>query len=98
MIGMEVSGQKIVDVIGAGRVDGCHDAVGVAPVAPAVSRIDQQRFAGRRDHQGGLAAFDVDEIDVERGRSRQGPSRQDDGEHRRQVDANHAPAFFVTTM
>ena len=98
MIGMKVRGQKVVDVIGTGGVDGRHDAIRIAPVARAVSRVDQHRFAGRCDHQRGLAAFDVDEIDVESAGALQGTGREGDGEERREAHANHAPAFFVTTM
>ena len=36
-----------------------------AAAAPPLPVVDQHRLAGRRDEQRGVAAFDVDDVDVE---------------------------------
>ena len=47
-----------------------HHASRIAPLALAVAGVDQHRLAGRRDEQRGRAAFDVDEVDLERASGR----------------------------
>ena len=47
-------------------MDGVHDAAGVAGGARRdVAGVHQQRLARGRDEEGGVAALDVDDVDVE---------------------------------
>ena len=44
---------------------GRGDAVGVAAVIAGPAGIDQHGLAGGRDEQRGLAALDIDEVDLQ---------------------------------
>ena len=63
---VEVGDEQRVDFLDAGGFGGGGDAIGVAPAIAGVSGVDQQRLAGGRDDQRGLASFDIDEINVQR--------------------------------
>ena len=66
VIAVPVRRDQVVDLREAGILDGGHDALGVARRGrAAVARVDQQRLAGRRDEQRRVAAFDVDDVDVQ---------------------------------
>jgi hypothetical protein len=67
---VEVRNQQVIDAGDASRASRREDPIGIPPDdirtagaagARAVTGIDQQRLPGRRDDEGGLAAFDVDE-------------------------------------
>ena len=66
VIGVVVRHDEVVDPRQPGLLHRRRDAIGVAAVEAGVARVDQQRLARRRDNQRRLAAFDVDEVDVER--------------------------------
>jgi hypothetical protein len=67
VIAVIVRGDQVIDsrelrVRGRG-----HDPRGVTRGGrAAVARVDQQRLAGRRDEQGGVAPFDIHHVDVQR--------------------------------
>ena len=65
VIGMEVGDEHMVDLRDAGVFHRRLNALGVAAIVAGPAGIDQQRSAGRRDEQRGLAAFDVDGVDVQ---------------------------------
>ena len=64
MIAMEMADEDVVDFAQARLLRGGKNALGVA-VLVRITGIDQERFAGRRHHQGGGAAFGIDPGDVE---------------------------------
>ena len=66
VIGMPVRGDQAVDLREAGVLGGGDDALGVADRAVEVAGVDQERFTGRVHEQRRVAAFDVDDIDVQR--------------------------------
>ena len=66
VVAMKVSDQEIVDPPKASVLCCRENPSGIAPVVSPVTGIDEQRLASWRDNQRRLAAFDVDEIDVER--------------------------------
>ena len=66
MIGVPVGGDQAVDLGEAGVLGGGNDAFGVADRAVEIAGVDQERFTGRVHEQRRVAAFDVDDIDVER--------------------------------
>ena len=66
MVAVVVRDDQIVDPFEARLLHGGGNAIGIAAVEPGVAGVHQQRFTRRRDEQGRLAAFDVDELDVER--------------------------------
>jgi hypothetical protein len=66
MIPVSVSGDQMVDVCEPGVFDGGHDALRISDRAcTGISRIEEQRFAGRRHEKGGISAFDVYDIDIQ---------------------------------
>ena len=66
MVTVPVRGNQMVDLREAGVFDGGHDAVRIPDRArAAIPRIDEQRFAGRRHEERGVAALHVDDIDVQ---------------------------------
>jgi hypothetical protein len=96
MIGVKVRHQQIVDAFDARGTCRREDPVGVARLARIAGQrreraglagkagVDQQRLPRWRDDQRGLAALDVDEIDVQRAaqvrghRRREAEQRDDD--------------------
>ena len=72
VIGVIVRDDDVVNVVDAGRFRGEHDAVRVSPVEIVPARVNQQRFTLRIDDQRGLPAFHVNEIYLQRLRSRRG--------------------------
>ena len=50
-----------------------------APVG--VAGVDEHRLAGRRDEQRGVAALDVDDVDVQRGSALPDERGQKNGKH-----------------
>jgi hypothetical protein len=91
VVWMEVGDQEVIDVIDAGVADGGHDTPGVAAVVARKTCVHEQRLASGRDDQSGLAAFDIDEVDVERlGRAdeRETGNRQRGDNH--QAEFHHA--------
>ena len=67
MIAVPMGDDQIVDLGQPGIPGGRHDAPGIADRRGRrdVAGVDQQRLAGRRDEQRGVAAFDVDDVDVQ---------------------------------
>ena len=66
VIAVPVRDDQMIDLGEAGVMDGIHDAAGIANGAGRdVARIHEQRLAGGRDEERGVAAFDVDDVDVE---------------------------------
>jgi hypothetical protein len=64
VISVIVSRHQVIDLRSACILDGFEDAAGVTGCrAVAVSRIDEQRFAGRGDEQRRAPALDVDDVD-----------------------------------
>ena len=98
MVRVKVGGQKVVDVIDPGGVDGGHDTVWIAAVASVVPRIDQESLAGRRHHQGRLPALDVDEIDGECPGSGRWSASQHYSEERRETDAGRAAQVSASSL
>ena len=68
MIAVPVRGDEMIDLGQAGIPRRGHDALGIAlgRIRSDIAGIDEHGFAGRRHVQRGVAAFDVDHIDVER--------------------------------
>ncbi len=64
VIGMEVGDEHLVDLRDARIFHRRLDALGVAAIVAGPAGIDQQRAAGGRDQQRGLAAFHIDGVDV----------------------------------
>jgi len=63
---MPMRDDEMIDLLEAGVFDGVHDAGGVAGRGGScVTGVDEQRFMGRRDKQRGVAAFDIDDVDVQ---------------------------------
>ena len=66
VIAVKVRGNQVIDAREPRVLHGRHDAIRIARRAgPAIARIDQHRFTRRRHVQLGVAAFDVDDVDVE---------------------------------
>ena len=66
VIGMEVSGDQVVDLFDPGLLHCGHDAIGVTDGGgTGVSRIDEHRLARRRNPQLRISALDIDDIDVQ---------------------------------
>jgi len=65
MVAVPVGDDQAIDLGEAGIFRGGEDAAGVADRAVGVAGIDQQRLACRVHEQRRVAAFDVDDIDVE---------------------------------
>ena len=92
VVSVKVRQEEIVDLLDAGCLRGRENAIRIAcfrriagnrreRTSAGKSGVDQQRFAGRRYHQCGLPAFDVDEIDVERLLLGRGEIRYEPGDH-----------------
>src|SRR5712691_3145714 len=99
MIAVEVSGDHVIDLRHPGIPDRGHDAIGVADRGiTAVSRVVDDGFAGWRDPQLGIAAFHVDDVDVER--FRHGPlccwkrPRKRNGRYDRHQNAHRASSLI----
>ncbi len=79
VIDMEVGDEHLVDFGDAGVFHCGLNALGIAAVVAGPAGIDEQRSAGGRDKQCGLAAFDVDGVNLQvfacglRLRGREGP-------------------------
>ena len=69
MIAVPMGDDQMVDLGEAGVLGGRHDAPGIADrrLGRDIAGVDEQRFAGRRDEERGVAALDVDHVDVQRG-------------------------------
>jgi hypothetical protein len=65
VVGVVVGDEQVIDAADACLVHGGLDALGVAAVMISPAGIDEQRCAGGRDQQRGLAAFDVDCVNDE---------------------------------
>jgi hypothetical protein len=53
----------VIDLFQAGNLESyARDSLGIAITGKA--RIDEQRFARRRDNQGGRSTLDINEIDI----------------------------------
>src|SRR5262245_43271763 len=66
VVTMKVSDQEIVNPPKASVLCSGEDPPGIAPVVSGIAGVDEHRLASWRDNQRRLAAFDVDEIDVQR--------------------------------
>ena len=66
MIAVPVRDDQAVDLGETGILRGGIDALGIAHRAVGVAGVDQERFTGRVHEQRRVAAFDVDDIDVQR--------------------------------
>ena len=75
---VEMRHHHIVDVVEAELFERGDDTARVPP--SGIAGIDQDRFAGRCNEQRRLAAFDVNEINLQRFRGIS--SRYDGGDHR----------------
>jgi len=64
VVGMIVGNHQVVDLLHTRRFGRGDDAPGIAAVEPAIP-YHQHGFAGGRNKQRGLSAFDVDEVDLE---------------------------------
>jgi hypothetical protein len=63
---MPVRGDKVIDLVKAGIVDGGENAFGITTGAGAdVPGINQKRLAGRGDHEHRLATFDIHDVDLQ---------------------------------
>ncbi len=69
MIAVPMGDDEMVDLRQTGVLDGRHDAPGVPDrrVRRHIAGIDEERFARWRHQERGVAALDVDHVDVERG-------------------------------
>jgi hypothetical protein len=68
VVGVKVRGHQVIDLGHPGIAHRGHDPVGVPGRGrPAVGGVDEQRFARGRHQQRGVSAFDVDQVEVERG-------------------------------
>jgi hypothetical protein len=66
---MPVRDDEVIDLLQSGVFDGVHDSTGIARRSCAgIAGIDEQRLKGRRYKQGGVAAFNIDDVDVESAR------------------------------
>jgi len=63
---VKVGNQDEIDFADASIVCGGDDAIGVTIVITGPSGVDEQRMFVGSDKEGGLAAFDVDEINLQR--------------------------------
>ena len=84
---VKVRDQHMVDALDAGISHGGQNALGVAAVVAGPTSVDQQRLAGWRYEQRGLAAFNIDGIDAELASGRSGLCL---GTLRRKDAAEHA--------
>ena len=85
VIAVPVRRDERVDLRDARGLDRGHDALRIAAGGrAAVARVDQHRLAGRSDEQRGVAAFDVEDVDIERCRL-----RRKDGRAERRQGARH---------
>jgi hypothetical protein len=65
MIKVPVSGYQMVDLAESCIVDGGHYASRITFGRAEMTGIHQKRFSGRRYEKRRIAAFNVDDIDVE---------------------------------
>lgn len=65
MIAMIVGDEDIVEPLEFGQLGGFCNAVGIATIESAPASIDEERLTRRTDDERGLAAFDVDEKDLQ---------------------------------
>ena len=66
MILVEMRDQQRVDFFDAGCFRRRRDANGVASAVARITGVDEQGLTGGRNHQRGLASFDIDEVNIER--------------------------------
>ena len=66
MIGVVMRHDQVIDRRHSGLFHRLFDALRVAALEAGPARVNQDRFAGRRDDQRRRAAFDIDIEDVER--------------------------------
>ena len=64
MIAMEVADENVVDPAQAGFLGRGENPLGI-PIGIRIAGVDQERFAFRRHHQSGRAAFGIDPGNVE---------------------------------
>jgi hypothetical protein len=65
VVDVVVGEEDVIDVIDAGAFGGGDDAIGVAAFIAGPTGIDEERVSGGRDEESGLAAFYVDEVDLQ---------------------------------
>jgi hypothetical protein len=66
MVAMPVSDDQVIDPGDASVSSRRQDSTGIAHGAcPTISGIDQERLTGRGDSKRGVAAFDVDNVDIQ---------------------------------
>ena len=66
VVAVPVRDDEVIEMREAGVVNRVHDAAGVAVGARRdIAGVHEQRFAGGRDEERGVAALDVDDVDVE---------------------------------
>ncbi len=88
VIAMVVGGDHAIDPRETRSLHGCHDPIRITcGGCTAVPRVDEDRLPGRSHIKLGIAAFDIDDVDVqglrrpalsERGGSKEGTDRDDD--------------------
>ncbi len=66
VVAVVVRDQQIVDLFDAGGLGGALDAVGIAALETSPACVDEQGLARWADNQRGLAAFDINEENLER--------------------------------
>ena len=85
VIAVPVRGDQVIDLREAGVLDRRHDALGVSRRRrAAIAGIDEHRLARRRHEQRGVAALDVDDVDVERLASASAPRRRNQNGERQE--------------
>ena len=83
MIAVPVRDNQMIDLPQAGIFDGSHDAARIAWCGGAgVARVHEERRTGRRHEKRRVAAFNVDDVDVQRPRC----ARLSDGQRGRGQD------------
>ena len=60
-----VRDQHVVDLREAGAFGSCDNTVSVTAVVAGPSGVDEQRFSSGSDEECRLAAFNVDEVDLQ---------------------------------
>ncbi len=66
MVAVPMRRDQVIDLFEAGSVDRGHHPIRIARrCRPAVARVDQHRLAGGRDKERRVAAFDIEDVNLQ---------------------------------
>ena len=98
VVGVPVRDDEVIDPGKPGVARGLHDSRGVTDRSgPGISSVDQQRLAGRGDHERRIASFHIHDVNVQRLRSlalaREERGAQNDDDEARESEPHRALSF-----